>query len=265
MEINISVVIVTWNNENDIEECLNSILDQTFKNYYVIVVDNNSTDKTVEIIKQKFPQVTLLEQKKNLYLTGGNNLGIKYAFEKNDSPFVMVLNPDTKVESNLLETLYESMSENPEVGAVGPKVKFYKNKDEGKINSAGILFDGFKQAYDIGFMQKDDGQFDSERFVFGVTGACILYRSKMLKKIGLYSNQIKLYLDEVELFIRAEKAGWKVLYNPKATIFHKYMISTSQEKIEKIEKIKKKAWLYIAKKHYPLKSKLAMYKQYLFN
>lgn len=259
MEINISVIIVTWNNEKDIEDCLNSVLNQKFKNYSVIVVDNNSQDRTPEIIKSNFPQVILLEQKRNLYLTGANNIGIKYAIKNYGSQFIMVLNPDTKVEPTLLEVLYESMASDKEIGAVGPKVKFY---DSGKLNSAGLLYDGFNQAYDIGFMQDDSGQFDGERYVFGVTGACILYRAKMLKDIGYYWTRIKLYLDEVELFIRAEKAGWKVLYNPATTVSHKYMSSINQEKLTRVNKMKKKAWLLIALRHYSLKSKLAMIKQY---
>lgn len=262
MEINTSVIVVTWNSERDIEECLRSLETQTYKSFNVIVVDNGSTDKTLEIVREKFPQITLLAQDKNLYLTGGNNLGIQYAIDNFNPEFVMALNPDTKLEDNLLEELQASM-EDAEVGAAGPKVKFYKNKNEGLINSAGIKFDGFNQAYDIGFMEEDKGQFDKQRQVFGVTGACILYRVKMLNEIGLYWTKIKLYLDEVELFMRAAKAGWKVIYNPKATLWHKYMASTDQIKIEKIDKVKKEAWFWIAMRHYPLKSKIAMARSFI--
>jgi GT2 family glycosyltransferase len=263
MEINISVVIVTWNSEKDIEECLLSLRSQSYKDFNVILVDNASSDKTLEIVENNFPDVIVLAQDKNLFLTRANNLGISYAIQNYNPEFVMVLNPDTKLDSNLLETLLSSMKDE-NIGAVGPKVKFYKNKNEGLINSAGLNFDGFSQAYDIGFEEEDSAQYDSPKEVFGVTGACILYRVKMLNEIGLYWPRIKLYLDEVELFIRAHNAGWKVLYNPKTTLWHKYMASTDQLKVEKIGKVKKDAWLWIALRHYPLKNKFAMVKNYLF-
>src|SRR5690606_2055638 len=265
MESNISIVIVTWNNEKDISECLESVFNQSYNNFQVILVDNNSTDNTVSIVSEKFPKVTVLKQDSNKYLAPANNIGIRYAIGNFNSEYVLVLNPDTKVESNLLEVLHKTISKDERIGAVGPKVNFYKNQNDGLINSVGLIFDGFNKAYDIGYMEEDKGQFDQEREVFGVTGTCILYRVKMLKEIGLYWERIKLYLDEIELFIRAQKKGWKVLYTPKTTVWHKYMQSVDKNKLYKIERDKRKVWLWIALRHYPLKRKLAMLKKYLFN
>jgi len=265
MNVMISVVVVTWNNEKDIEICLTSILSQDFKSKYnVIVVDNASTDSTVSIIEQNFKnKVILLKNKKNVFLTGGNNIGIMYAWENFNPEYVMVLNPDTKVEKNLISELYRIIDANNKIGAVGPKVKFFRNKNEGLINSAGIFYDSFKQAYDVGFMEEDKEQFNAVKEVWGVSGVCILYRSEMLKQIGLYWERIKMHLDEVELFIRAHKKGWIVKYVPSTTVWHSYMQSTEQSKVYKIDKFKKKVWLLIALRHYSIKSKLAMLKNYI--
>lgn len=261
----IPIIIVTWNNEKDIEECLDSVFKIDYSNFKVIVIDNKSADKTVSLIKEKFPKVILFEEQKNIFLTGANNKGIKYSFENLNSDYVMVLNPDTKVEPNLLSELYAEISSDEKIGAVGPKIKFYKNKNEGLINSAGLLFDGFNQAYDNGFMQKDGPEFNIPMVVFGVTGTCILYKRKMLEEIGLYWEKIKLHQDEVELFIRARKKNWQIKYVPTTTVWHKYMQSTDQNKLYKIDAAKKKVWLWIALRHYPLKSKLAMLKNYILN
>ncbi|MFS8130977.1 MAG: glycosyltransferase family 2 protein [Candidatus Dojkabacteria bacterium] len=259
----VSVVIVTWNNEKDIEECLDSLKEQTFKDFNVVVVDNKSKDATAKIVREKYSDFThLIELPDNIYLTGGNNIGIEFSIKNYSPEFVMVLNPDTKCEANLIEELLKPMS-NPIVGAVGPKVRFYKNKNEGQINSAGLLYDGFRQAYDIGFLEKDEGQYNTQKEVFGVTGACILYRTSMLEQIGYYWTKIKLYLDEVEMFIRAKKAGWKVMYQPSTTLHHKYMQSTDKIKTKRIEKIKRDAWLWIALRHYSLKAKFAMIKWWI--
>lgn len=257
------VIIVTWNNEKDIEICLNSILMQDYKNYEVVVIDNDSSDKTVPIIKTRFKdKVRLKVLKANIYLTGANNLGIKQALKDPNIKYAMVLNPDTKCEPNLIKELVRVAQSDERIGAVGPKIKFLGNKNEGKINSAGLIFDGFNQAYDIGFEKKDIGQFDKVEERFGVSGTCILFKREMLEGIGLYWEKIKLHLDEVELFIRAQKKGWRVFYTPKTTVLHSYMKSTDQNKLYKIDKAKKKVWLWIAIRHYPIKSKLAMIKQY---
>lgn len=259
----VSVVIVTWNSEKDILPCIRSIRNQDYTNINIIVVDNASSDNTVTLIKNIFPEVEVLAQTENLFLTGANNIGIEYAITKQSADYILVLNPDTYAAENLVTELLKPFEKNDRLGATGPMVKFWKNKNEGLINSAGLHFDGFMQAYDIGFMTKDEGQYNKQTEVFGVTGACIMYRSQMLMGIGLYDNRIKMYLDEVEMFIRAHKAGWKVYFVPTAVLGHNYMQSTNKNKNFNRQKQVAKAWLIIAFKHYPLKSKLAMLKKYL--
>jgi len=259
----VCVIIVTWNNANDIRDCLNSIKDQDYINYKILVIDNASNDKTAWIIENEFPNIELKTMSENLFLVKANNFGIEYCIKNYNPSYLMVLNPDTKASTNLVSTLVSKLEQNPNVAAVGPKVLFWNNKNEGLINSAGLIYDGFNQAYDIGFMQEDKGQFNKDKEVFGVTGASILYRAKIFKDVGLFWERIKLHLDEVELFIRIHKKGWKVIYTPDAILYHKYMQSTDQNKQYKIESAKKKVWLWIALRHYPIKSKLAMIKHYL--
>lgn len=258
----VSVIIVTWNNEGDIFDCLQGVLAQDYKNYKVLVVDNNSSDSTVEVVKKNFPSVEVAQMPKNLYLVRANNWGIRHMREKYGSEFSLVLNPDTTVPENLISTLVESINSEPKVGAVGPKVKFLLGQDAGKINSAGLIYDGKFQAYDRGFREVDSGKYDKVEEVFGVTGACILFRNQMLDEIGLYWERIKMHLDEVELFIRANNHGWKVLYDGRISIGHKWMVSTNKNKAYKMELSKKKVWFYIALRHYPILSKLAALKQY---
>lgn len=263
--LEIGVIIVTWNNEKDVSDCLDSILNQkTNRTYKIAVFDNDSADNTQEIVRTQYlDRVSLFDSPNNLFLTGGNNKMLEYFVNEMAVDKVLVLNPDTIVPDNLIEVLAASLDADAKLGAVGPKVIFKNGVDDDLINSAGLIYDGFMQAYDRGFKEKDEGQFDKPEKVFGVTGACIMYRSAMLKEIGFYSPQIKLYMDEVELFIRARDAGWEVLYNPNTYIYHKYMQSVNQSTNYKKELEKMKTWLFIARKHYKKKSKLAMYKKYL--
>lgn len=259
----VSIVIVTWNSEKDIQDCLKSLKDQSYKNFNIIIVDNASTDNTIQVAKKTFPEAEILTQSENLFLTGANNLGITHAVTKYNSEYVMVLNPDTYTHPDLISELLKPFESNGKIGATGPKVMFWKNENEGLINSAGLTYDGFMQAYDIGFKEEDKGQYDQQKEVFGVTGACIMYKVAMLEEVGLYDNNIKMYLDEVELFIRAHKKDWKVVYIPTAVIGHNYMQSTNKNKQFNRQKQMAKAWLIIALKHYPIKSKLAMVKNYI--
>ncbi len=259
----IPIVIVTWNNEEDIGECLESIRRQTHQDHPVIVVDNASSDRTLEILRGDFPEVTVLPQTENRFLSPSNNLGIRYAISEYNPEYLLVLNPDAKLDNLLLEVLASVLEVNSRVAAVGPKVKFWKSAKQGKLNSAGLIFDGFMQAYDRGFMEADMGQFDQQEEVFGVTGACIMFRTQALEQVGFYWEEIKMHLDEVELFIRLNKKGWKTIYEPKVTVWHAYMRSSNKQPSDFVDKRKLHAWLKIALRHYPLKSKLAMVKQYL--
>lgn len=265
----VSIVIVTYNSENDIEECLTSLKEQTYKSdsIQIIIVDDNSTDDTVKRVQRlqsRIPNITLLRQSSNLFLTAGNNKGMDFALKNQNPKYILCLNPDTKADKNLIEELVNIAESDPSIGAVGPKVKFYKNPNEGLINSTGIIYDGFNQAYDRGWMEEDKNQYNNIEDVFAVTGACILYKVEVLKKSGLYWEKIKMYLDEIELAIRIRKCGYRIIYTPSTTLWHKYMQSTDKNKELSVVEQKRKAWLLIALKHYSLKSKLAMLKHYYF-
>lgn len=259
----VSIVIVTWNNEKDIEECLTSVLAQSYEHIEeIVVVDNNSSDNSVEIVKSKFQdKVTLIESVENTYFTGGNNKGIFYAMKK-DIDYIAILNPDTKVESDWLEKLIEVAEKDGNIGIVGSKVLFYKNANEGKINSAGMIYDGFIQGYDRGYGEVDTGQYNSIEEVPAITGTSMLLSSKMIKEIGGFWEDLKMYVEDVELCIRAKKAGWKIMYSPFSIVHHKYMQSTDQNKMLKVQDWKAQNWVKIALRHYPLLRKLSVIKKY---
>lgn len=258
----VAIVILTWNNENDIEACLKSVQKIAYPNFQTLVVDNNSSDKTCSIV-EGFKDIDLLKLEENLYFTGGNNKGIKYAFENYAPEYVMILNPDTEVEANLLDVLIYTVEKDKKIGAVGPKIRFLGGENDGKINSAGIFYDGYVRAYDNGVNEVDKGQYDYTKEVFGVTGTCILFRKEMLDEVGLFWEKIKMYLDEVELFLRAKESGWKVVYTGKTTVHHKHMSSSKQATNMNFELMKKWNWVLIAFRHYGLRDKVRIFLSYL--
>ncbi|GAB4284025.1 MAG: hypothetical protein Kow0081_0910 [Candidatus Dojkabacteria bacterium] len=262
----VAVIIVTWNNENDIRECLNSIEKTIYSNLKaVIVVDNNSSDRTTEIIQKDFPNIELIQTGKNLYFTGGNNFGFNFAINKYAPEFVVTLNPDTIVEPEWIDKLIAIATKDPKIGIVAPKIKFWNNQNEGKINSAGMIFDGFLQGYDRGFEEEDHGQYNFTEEVIAVSGTCMLLRVKMLEQVGMFWEKLRMYLEDLELCIRARKKGWKIFYTSGTTIHHKWMQSTNQSSIVRRKGWMKRNWFLIALRHYSLKSKLAMLKHYFFS
>ena len=260
----VAIVVVTWNNEQDIADCLKSLFNQTEKQLKIIVVDNLSSDQTCEIVSTQFPEVTLLTPKTNLYLAGGNNLGIRHALQNFKPQYLMVINPDTKAEPTMLTEMLKVIDQNKKIGAVGPKVKFWGGKRHGLLYSCGIYFDGFNWAAQIGHLEKDQEQFNQTQEVFGIEGTCILIRTEMFQQLGGFWEKLKMYLEDVEFFIRAKKFDWKAVYCPKAVLWHKVMQSTKQNKNLKLEQQKMRNWLLIAFRNYPLISKLAMLKKYLW-
>jgi GT2 family glycosyltransferase len=259
----VAIIIVTWNSQDEIRDCLDSIKQSDYKNHKIVIVDNASKDSTTKIINEYFPKLDLIKNGRNTYFTGGNNIGFKYAIEKYSPDFLMILNPDTIVEKDVITKLVTIAQKDEKVGAIGPKIKFKGGVNDGKINSASLFYDNFHSAYDLGFGDSDHGQFDYTKEVFAVTGTCILLRTELIRQTSGFWEILKMYVDEVELFIRSRKLGWKVIYTGDATVWHKYMKSTNQEHETNYDKLKMRNWLLIALRHYSMRDKLRMIRDYL--
>lgn len=260
-------IVVTYNSEKDIEACLDSLLEQDYKNLKkIIIVDSASKDNTVNIIKIKYSsdQVELFASDINLYFAGGNNKG--YELSKKYNPdYIALLNPDAKADKNWISELIKITQEDNTIGIVGAKTLFWNNPNQGLINSTGLIYDGFMQAYDRGFMQEDKGQFDTTEEVQAVSGCNMLIRVEMLKGMKeLFWEKLQMYLEDLELCLQAKKLGWKIMYTSNTTVGHKYMQSTSQNPSVIKEKRIMKNWLMISLRHYRWKSKAAMVRKYVF-
>jgi GT2 family glycosyltransferase len=114
----VSIIILIYNNEKDLAECIPSILNQTYKNFELLIVDNGSTDGSVELVKTRYPGIRLIETGANLGYAGGNNIGFKEA--KGD--YIVVINPDTFVDPDWLYYLIRPLDENPAIDITNPKV-----------------------------------------------------------------------------------------------------------------------------------------------
>jgi GT2 family glycosyltransferase len=208
----ISVVVLNFNGMRHLEGCLSSLRSQTYKDFEVIVVDNGSTDGSVEFLEEEFPDFRLVVNSSNLGFAGGTNSGIRQA----KGEHVLTLNNDTAADSRFIERLAEPMGQDPSIGMCASKMLF----PDGRINSAGICLSRSGAAWDRGMFEPDCCQYNQSEEIFGPCAGAALYRKSMLDEIGLFDEDFFLYMEDVDLAFRARLAGWRCIYVPEAVVYH---------------------------------------------
>ena len=248
----ISVVILNWNGEQILENCLLSLQGQTYRPLEIIVVDNASTDNSVSLVKAKFPHVRLIVNERNLGFGGGNNIGIRVSRGR----YVMILNNDAWLEPGCIEALKRSIEKDERYGACASKIFL---EGEGDIlDAAGISV--FPDGLSIGRGRLERGDlYDREEEVFFSSGCACLYRREMLNDIGLFDEDFFAYADDTDMGWRAQLAGWKCIYNPKAIVYHRHSASSSAYSPLKAFLVERNR-LWVAIKHFPVS--LILYGQF---
>lgn len=227
-EKKLSIIIVNYNAEHYLENCLRSIYAETKQIPFDIwIVDNDSKDESVSMTRRNFPLVNLIENKGNPGFARANN----QAIQKSTADYILLLNPDTLVLENAIEKMVKFMDENPQTGIAGCKVL---NEDRTlqlacrrSIPSPGVaffrltglskLFPNSKKLakYNLTYLNADEAN-----EVDAVSGAFLMIRRKVVDKIGSLDERFFMYGEELDWCIRTKKAGWKVMYYPDAEIIH---------------------------------------------
>jgi len=210
----LSIIIPNWNGAKFLPTCLDALEKQTNSKLEIIVVDNASHDESQELIKSRYPNVILLELPENRGFTGACNAGMQAA----KGNFIALLNNDTEVDSNWAAAVIDSFNRHPEVGSIASKMLLFDKRDH--IHTAGDFFTTNGRAGNRGVWQRDEGQFDREEYVFSACGGSSVYRKTMLDQIGLLDDDFFFSGEDVDLGWRAQLAGWRCLYTPKAIVYH---------------------------------------------
>lgn len=229
----VAIILVNWNGKNDTLKCLVSLgkLKAQSSKLKIIVIDNGSTDDSVDAIHEKFPKVDIIETGENLGFAGGNNVGIRKALEAR-ADFVWLLNNDTIVDNNALEALVDAFGER-RVGIAGSKIYFtpgreyhkerYGQIDRGRVlwYAGGVIDWQNMYASHRGVDEVDRGQYDVTQETAFVTGCSMMIRGDVFDKAGLLDEKFFAYLEDVDFCLRVKRAGYKLLYVPKSIIWHK--------------------------------------------
>lgn len=223
MKTNIAVVIPNWNGKDFIGACLESLLAQT-EAAHIFVVDNGSTDGSVEYIAKKFPSVVCIALNVNTGFTGGVNRGIEEAIE-GGFEYVALFNNDAVAEKDWLKHLVTAAGKHPKAGIITGK---FMRADKKHIDSTGDLLSIYGLPFPRGRNEPDEGQYDKGEYVFGATGGASLCRMTMLQKIGLFDEDFFAYYEDADISFRAQSAGWKVYYQPLAVAYHEMGATSSK-------------------------------------
>ncbi len=211
-------VILNTNRRDDTLACLAGVAASTYPNQKTLVLDNASTDGSVEAISIHYPEVQNVPLKDNRGYAGNNNVGIHLAMELG-AEWVFVLNEDITLAPNCLEELMKVAQANPQVGILGPMVYHFDEPEV--IQSAGGLLDRYWQSIHTGQNQLDRGQFPIPRAVDWISGCAILVRREVIEQVGALDDRFFYYWEETEWCLRARRSGWQIWHIPLAKIWHK--------------------------------------------
>ena len=230
----VSIIILNYNAGKLLLDCVESILKSDFKNYEIIVVDNNSKDKSHLICKEKFEEIKLIENSQNFGFCEGNNIGAKNA----KGEFIIIINPDTTVTPNWINEFLKANKENGD-GIYQPKI--ISLEDKKTILSTGNMIHlfGFGFARDKGNLKTKNIE-NVEKITYS-SGTCIFTTKKLFEKIGMFDSFLFLYHDDLDLSWRASMQKIDSFYVPTITVFHKesYNFQWSSKKFYWLERNRK--------------------------
>ena len=220
----VSVTIVTYNSGRFIKRCLESVLDQDYPFKEVIVIDNNSTDGTIDILEPFENRCRIIYNEENIGFAAAQN----QAIEASNAEWVLTLNPDVLLLKGFLEALVTAGNLDPRVGTVCGKLLTmsaeFEFGEEPLVDSTGIYFTPNLRHLDRGSLQIDNGHFRSYEYVFGATAAAALYRREMIDDISIggefFDADFFVYREDADVAWRAQLMGWKCLYAPYAKGYH---------------------------------------------
>jgi len=199
------IIILNWNGWKDTIECVDSCLQLRYPAFRILVVDNASSDGSETILRTQFPHIKLIQTGANLGYAGGNNVGISHALA-NGADYLWLLNNDTKVDPGALDEMVRVAIDDATVGMVGPKILLHSRPEY--LNCVGSTINLLTgQPRLIGLGEKDDGRFDGNKEMDGLSGCSLLVSKEIVEKVGLMDERFFLYQAKIWHKVSASIGG----------------------------------------------------------
>jgi GT2 family glycosyltransferase len=217
----VAILILNWNGKKWLAQFLPSVLQTTYPNIEIWVVDNASSDDSVAFVKEDFPTVKILQLNENHGFALGNNMALPHI----DTPYYVLLNSDVEVAPNWLEAMVAMAERDEKIAAIQPKIRAFHDKEYFEYaGAAGGWVDELAYPFCEGrifdVLEKDEGQYDSEREIFWATGACCFVRKSVTNEIGLFEPLFFAHMEEIDFCWRAKNFGYKIMYEPNSMVWH---------------------------------------------
>jgi GT2 family glycosyltransferase len=211
-------IILNTNRRYDTLACLASLKQRVYENHKVVVLDNASSDGSVETIRHCFPDAHIIELDRNLGYAGNNNAGITAALAL-EADWIFLLNEDTILAADCLLRLVEAGESDRRIAVVGPMV--YHHDEPTVIQSAGGRLGRYWQSTHIAQNQVDQGQFVEPNEVDWISGCAIMIRGAAVEQVGMLDGRFFYYWEDTEWCLRIRRGGWRIMHVPKAKLWHK--------------------------------------------
>ncbi|NCD72273.1 glycosyltransferase family 2 protein [Mucilaginibacter agri] len=227
MPKSVAVILVNWNTPVHTANCINSLLGYCeVAKFDIILVDNGSTDGSLQVLQSQFPDLIFIDNQENLGFAEGNNRGLQYSINRGYE-YSLVINTDTLVDEDIITALSAHLDCYTLAAAVQPAIRWMHQPDK--------LWNGpcyFNVVLGVTRAKTDDKLKDLKTYqmVDWVTGCCVMFRNSALRTAGLFNKQFFLYYEDVELSYRLRSCGYQVHYLPTSKMYHEAGVSGKSEK-----------------------------------
>jgi GT2 family glycosyltransferase len=217
----VSAVILSWNSRRFLLDCIASALAQTYPAIELIVMDNDSSDDSVDLVRSHYPGLPVIVNDCNLGFARAHNKGIR----ETDGEFYMPLNPDVRLSDNFVAEMVKAARLAEDIGSASGKIYFSdENGPTDRLYSAGHLLPKNRKLANRGYKKKDAGKYGQIDYIFGPDGACPLYKRAMLEDVQMdgqyFDENFFVYAEDYDLCWRGQWLGWRSIYTPHAVAYH---------------------------------------------
>jgi GT2 family glycosyltransferase len=219
----VAIIILNWNGKDNTCECIESVQKLDYSNYKIIVADNGSEDDSIAVLTDRFPDIVILENGLNLGFAEGNNRAIVYAMDQGFD-YLLLLNNDAIVDSQLIHHFMSASRVHPKAGIFGAKI-YYLNEPKKIWFAGGKVLPSLITAHEGGNEIDDRLAWEEIRPIDYACGCTLLFKSEVVKKIGVLENKFFLMWEETDFCYRARRAGFECLFVPQAIAWHKISAS----------------------------------------